>query len=98
MQLKNNHLLKEKKLQHKYPFIQEGDKIKFLHLRTPNIHQSSSISFITKLPTEFGLDNMVDREQQFEKSFVEPLNFILKNINWNVDRTYGTQGNLLDFL
>ena len=36
---------------------------------------------------------MVDREQQFEKSFVEPLNFILKNINWNVDRTYGTQGN-----
>ena len=93
-----NHLLKEKKLQHKYPFIQEGDKIKFLHLRTPNIHQSSSISFITKLPTEFGLDNMVDREQQFEKSFVEPLNFILKNINWNVDRTYGTQGNLLDFL
>ena len=93
-----NHLLKEKKLQHKYPFIQEGDKIKFLHLRTPNIHQSSSISFITKLPTEFGLDNMVDREQQFEKSFVEPLNFILKNINWSVDRTYGTQGNLLDFL
>jgi len=93
-----NHLLKQKKLVNKYPYIQEGDKIKFLHLRIPNAHQSSSISFITKMPDEFGLQSMIDYEQQFEKSFVEPLNFIVSKLKWTVDRTYGQQGNLMDFL
>jgi len=93
-----NHLLKQKKLVNKYPYIQEGDKIKFLHLRIPNAHQSSSISFITKMPKEFELQSMIDYEQQFEKSFVEPLNFIVSKLKWTVDRTYGQQGNLMDFL
>ena len=39
----------------------------------------------------------VDYDIQFEKSFVEPLNFILTKINWLVDRSYGTQGTLEDF-
>ena len=30
-----NFWIKKKKLQHKYPIIQEGEKIKYLHLRTP---------------------------------------------------------------
>jgi len=47
--------LKEKKLQGKYPYIQEGDKIKFLHMKIPNTYQSSSISFMTKLPKELNL-------------------------------------------
>ena len=45
-----NHLVKKHKLGNKYPYIQEGDKIKFLHLKLPNIYQSSAMSFITKLP------------------------------------------------
>ena len=47
-----NHLVRKNKLSHKYPYIQEGDKIKFLHLKLPNIYQSSAMSFITKLPKE----------------------------------------------
>mgnify|MGYP003323374918 CR=1 FL=1 len=92
-----NHLVKQKKLGHKYPFIQEGDKIKFLHLKSPNIYQCSSISFMTKLPKELQLHNSIDYDTQFEKSFIEPLNFILQKINWLVDRSYGTQGSLEDF-
>ena len=90
-----NHLINKNKLSRYYPLIQEGDKIKFLYLKLPNIYQSSSISFITSLPKQ--LDFKVDYELQFEKSFIEPLNFIIEKIGWHVDRTYGTQGTLEDF-
>ena len=90
-----NHLVKKNKLSRYYPLIQEGDKIKFLYLKLPNIYQSSAISFITTLPKQ--LDFKVDYELQFEKSFIEPLNFIIEKIGWFVDRTYGTQGTLEDF-
>ena len=64
-------------------------------LSLPNIYQSSSIAFMTKLPKQ--LNFAIDYELQFEKSFVEPLNYIIEKINWNVDRSYGTAGNLEDF-
>jgi DNA polymerase elongation subunit (family B) len=89
-----NHLLKKHKVTHKYPFIQEGDKIKFLELRTPNKMQSNVISFITKLPKEFDLQDTLNYDIMFDKSFVEPLTFILDTIDWNVDRSYGTQRTL----
>jgi DNA polymerase elongation subunit (family B) len=92
-----NHLLKEKKLQGKYPFIQEGDKIKFLHMKIPNTYQSTSISFMTKLPKELNLHSIVDYDMQFEKSFIEPLKFITGIIQWQIDGSYGTQGTLEEF-
>ena len=92
-----NHLLREKKLQGKYPYIQEGDKIKFLHMKIPNTYQSTSISFMTKLPKELNLHNIIDYDMQFEKSFVEPLKFITNIIQWNIDGSYGTQGTLEGF-
>ena len=92
-----NHLLQDKKLQNKYPYIQEGDKIKFLHMKTPNVYQSTSISFMTKLPSELNLHNFIDYDMQFEKSFVEPLKFITDIIRWQIDSSYGTQGTLEGF-
>ena len=90
-----NHLVKKNNLENYYPYIQEGDKIKFIYLKLPNVYQSSAISFITTLPKQ--LDFQVDYELQFEKSFIEPLNFIIEKIGWLVDRTYGNQGTLEDF-
>ena len=92
-----NHLVQDKKLQGKYPYIQEGDKIKFLHMKTPNVYQSTSISFMTKLPNELNLHNFIDYDMQFEKSFVEPLKFITDIIRWQIDSSYGTQGTLEGF-
>jgi hypothetical protein len=92
-----NHLIRKNKLGNKYPYIQEGDKIKFINMKQPNLYQCSAISFMTKLPIELQLHKSVDYDIQFEKSFIEPLNFILTKINWLVDRSYGTQGSLEDF-
>ncbi len=92
-----NHLLKKHNLGNKYPSILEGDKIRFLHLRTPNVYQSTAFSFITDMPKELDLKGLVDFDQQFEKSFVEPLKFITDKMNWFVDHSYGVQGTLEDF-
>ena len=92
-----NHLLKKNKLTHKYPFIQEGDKIKFLHMKEPNLYQSTSISFLTQLPKEFDFASLIDYDVQFEKSFVEPLKFISEKIEWKLDMSFGTQLTLEGF-
>ena len=49
-----NFYIKKRKLQHKYPVIQEGEKIKYIHLRTPNKINENIISFFQTLPKEFG--------------------------------------------
>ena len=89
-----NFILKRQKLTDKYPLIQEGDKIKFIEVRTPNPYQTNVISFMTRLPDEFDLKNFVNYDIMFDKSFVEPLTFILDQIGWQVDRSYGTQTTL----
>ena len=92
-----NYLLEKNKLQHKYPPIQEGDKIRFLHLRQPNVYQSSSFSFMTEVPRELDIYDKIDYDEQFDKSFVEPLKFITDKMNWLLDTSYGQQGTLEDF-
>jgi len=79
-----NHLLKTKKVSHKHQTIYEGDKGKFVHLRK-NPWNANVITFIGSLPTEFDMHKLIDYEQQFTKSFMDPLRFILEAINWKVD-------------
>ena len=92
-----NHLLKKNKLTHKYPLIMDGEKLKFVLLKTPNALQSNVIAFLSELPKEFGLHEQVDVDRQFSKSFVDPIELILECIDWRVDRSYGTQRTLEDF-
>ena len=92
-----NHFVRQQGLTNKYPLIQEGEKIKFLNMRTPNRMQSNVISFMTKLPKELDIHSHLDYDTQFEKAFIEPLTFIMNQIGWNIDRSYGTQMTLEDF-
>ena len=82
-----NHYIKEKKLNNKYSLINNGEKIKFIYLKKPNIIQENVISFIQDFPHELGLDKYIDYELQFEKSFLDPLKSILDAIGWNVEKT-----------
>ena len=82
-----NHYVKEKKLTNKYSLITNGEKIKFVYLKKPNIIHENVISFIQDFPHELGLDKYIDYDLQFEKSFVEPLKAILDAIGWNVEKT-----------
>ena len=82
-----NHYIKEKNLTNKYSLIGNGEKVKFIYLKKPNIIRENIISFIQDFPTELGLDKYIDYELQFEKSFLEPLKSILDAIGWNVEKT-----------
>jgi hypothetical protein len=81
-----NHYIKEKKLTNKYSLIANGEKIKFLYLKKPNIIQENIISFIQDFPKELGLDRYIDYDLQFEKSFLEPFKAILDAIGWSVEK------------
>jgi hypothetical protein len=78
-----NHQLRGSKLTQRYQEIKEGDKVKFLYLKEPNLIHENVISFIGKLPPEFDLHKFVDYDTMFEKSFVEPLNTITQSLKWN---------------
>ena len=82
-----NYYVKQKKLTNKYSLIGNGEKVKFLYLKKPNIIQENVVSFIQDFPHEIGLDKYIDYDLQFEKSFVEPLKAILDAIGWNVEKT-----------
>ena len=88
-----NYQIKKMKLQNKYPLIQDGDKIKFVKLLEQNPFRFDVISYVTKLPTEFKLENCIDYEIQFEKTFLDPMRFILEAIGWQAEK----QATLEDF-
>ena len=82
-----NYLIKKNNLDHKYSLIQNGEKIKFCYLKTPNPYHENIISFIQDFPTELNFDKYIDYDLQFEKSFVEPLKIILNSIGWHAEKT-----------
>jgi len=81
-----NHQIKEFQLQNKYPYIQEGDKIKFIKLLQANPFKFDVISYVTQLPKEFNLQKYIDYEIQFEKTFLDPMRFILNSIGWEHEK------------
>jgi DNA polymerase elongation subunit (family B) len=81
-----NFQLKKNKLTHKYPLIQEGEKIKFVYLQTPNLVGENVISFISNFPQEVNISKNVDYKLQFQKSFLDPLKIILDAIGWKTEK------------
>ena len=88
-----NTALKQKGLDKKYPLINDGEKIKFSYLKTPNPFKETVISFPVTLPKEFDLQKYIDYDMQFEKAFVEPIKVVLDCMNWNIEK----QSTLEDF-
>ena len=81
-----NHQLRQFKLSKKYPIIQEGDKIKFLKLVEANPFKFDVVSYVTKLPSEFKLQQYIDYDVMFQKTFLDPMSFILNSIGWTYEK------------
>ena len=88
-----NKALKESGMMHKYEAIQNGTRIKYLYMKRPNNVKENVIAFPDVLPKEFGLHGHIDYDKQFEKTFIEPLELILKSIGWKAEE----QASLEDF-
>ena len=81
-----NHKLKQMNLTKKYPLVQEGEKVKFTYLKMPNTFKDSVVSFPGRLPVEFGLQEFIDYDTQFEKTFLEPIKVILDCMGWKTEK------------
>ena len=80
-----NNLLKVRKI-NSIPPIVDGDKIKFAYLKIPNPIHDTVIAVPDEMPKEFKLDKYIDREMQFTKTFLEPINSITEVIDWNTEK------------
>ena len=92
-----NFYLRQNNLTKKYSTIQEGDKVKFIYLKTPNPISGVSgkdhiISFVSSLPKEFDLLDYIDYNTQFEKSFLDPLEHIVSAIGWSFEKRNTLEG------
>jgi DNA polymerase elongation subunit (family B) len=81
-----NHYIKENNLTHKYSLIDNGEKIKYIYLKTPNIIRENIFSFIQQFPRELNLEKYIDYDLQFEKSFLDPMKNILNVVGWNTEK------------
>jgi len=81
-----NARLKALKLEKKYPLIQEGEKIKFTYLKMPNPIKDTVISYPSRLPQEFGLQEFIDYDVQFSKAFIEPIKVVLDCMGWSTEK------------
>jgi len=82
-----NANLKRLNLTKKYPLIQEGEKVKFTYLKMPNPFKDTVISYPSRLPKEFELQQYIDYDMQFDKAFLEPIKVILDCMEWSTEKT-----------
>ena len=92
-----NHYVDKLGLHKKHRKIVDGDKIKFVHLKSPNplggiSGQDQVVAFPNDLPKEFELDKFIDYDHQFEKAFLSPLQTILEKIGWNWEEVSSLEG------
>ncbi len=81
-----NFYVKEKKLDKKYAYIQNGEKIKFCYLKNPNPIRENVMSFIQDFPKELNLEKFIDYDTQFDKAFLDPMKAVLNAIGWSDER------------
>ena len=82
-----NNMLKEKKLDQRFPMVQDGDKIKFCYMKLPNPTRENVFGCPGTLPRQLGMEQYIDYDVQFDKAFVEPIKTILDAIGWQVEKT-----------
>jgi DNA polymerase elongation subunit (family B) len=71
----------------KLPHIKSGDKIRFCYLQLPNPVFENVISVPDDLPDDLHLNQYIDYNAQFEKTFLSPIEKILQAIGWESNKT-----------
>ena len=82
-----NKLIRDGKMTNKYNAVQDGDKIKYVHLKIPNIASQNVFGFLGKWPEELSLTNDIDYDTMYDKTFINPMKNILDVIGWKTEYT-----------
>lgn len=81
--LHNEILNSHEELRTKYDYIYDGDKIKFVYMKPSLTFKQNILSYKGKWIKEMNLYEFIDRELQFEKSIVSPLEKFFTLLKWN---------------
>ena len=84
--LLHNALIDENNLRNKVEKIHGGDKVKFTYLRKPNPIKENVISFVDFLPKQFKLEDYIDYNLQFEKTFISAIEPVLTAVGWESEK------------
>lgn len=85
--LQYNKMLRDMKLDTKYPIIFNGDKIKYVNLVEFNPIFDEVIGAPNgNFPKEFGIEPYIDRKMMFEKTFHNPIKSLLRAANWATEK------------
>lgn len=87
-----NHFLRTRGLDRDYQLIHDGEKVKYIYLKSPNPIKNEVISFPMVLPKELGLHKYVDLSLQFEKTFIAPLKSVLDVVGWTAEYKTNIEG------
>ena len=90
--LMHNHWIEKKGFHGKIKPIENGERIKYIHLKMPNPTREDVFGFIGKLHKDLDIHRHIDKNVMFEKGFIAPLEGILNAIGWEWE-----QKNTLDF-
>jgi DNA polymerase elongation subunit (family B) len=89
----HNKYIKDNNLEEKFELIEEGGKVNFVYLKTPNPIGENVIAFMDEDFLEVaGLINYVDKELQFEKIIEQPLKIISNVLTWELKKTSSLNG------
>ena len=81
-----NYYVKHYGLDKKYQMIGNGDKIKFIYLLNRNPINENVISFLSEFPKELNLEQYIDYDLQFEKTFLDAIDIVVKPLGWSAER------------
>jgi DNA polymerase elongation subunit (family B) len=81
-----NEMLKELELTNKYQAIKDKDKVRWIYLRLPNPFKTDVIAAPDEMPNEFEVDQYIDRQKQWEKAFLGPVESFTKIIGWQSEK------------
>ena len=80
-----NRYLKENKITD-YPRIEEGNKLRFVWLKEPNVFGSPTFGFINRLPKDELIEKYIDYETIYQKAFEKPMKEgILEKIGMEIE-------------
>lgn len=81
-----NRAILSMKLTQQYPFIKEGEKIRWAYLKEPNLLETRVVSVPGALPEEFRLDQYIDRPTMFENTYLNPMSKLAHAAGWTLER------------
>ena len=82
----HNNMVTTQKLGRSIQKITSGDKVKFTYLVKPNPIKENVIAFVDYLPRQFKLEQYIDYNLQFEKTFLGAIEPVLDAVGWTSEK------------